>query len=91
MKFRRIILVFIFLVLLAAWYTRPSLDKFRDFYRSEMTIEAPPVIDFSDKFIYTSVEVNFFSPARLKPGQPLKAVSVKKEEYIGLFGRFFKR
>ena len=91
MKFRRIVPVLLLLLIIAAWFTKPSLPDFNQFYRSEMATNGPPLIDYSDKFIYSTVDVNFYQPARLEPGSSLKAVSVRKESYLGLFGKFWKR
>ncbi|RYY62924.1 MAG: hypothetical protein EOO05_01050 [Chitinophagaceae bacterium] len=90
MKFRRLFFLALFLLLVIAWFTRPSLEAFNKFYRDEVAAGVPPVIDFSDKFLYSSVTVNFYTAARIEPGTPKKAVSVKKEEFLGLFGKFWK-
>ncbi|RYY57708.1 MAG: hypothetical protein EOO09_01235 [Chitinophagaceae bacterium] len=90
MKFRRLVLLLIFLVVVAAWYTKPTREEFVQFYTSQASLPGPPSIEFTDRFVYSSVTVNFYTPARVEPGEPLKAVSAKKEEYLGLFGRFWK-
>ena len=90
MKFRRLVLLLIFLVVVAAWFTKPDNEDFRQFYTSQGRMASPPVIEFSDRFIYSSVTVNFYTPAQVETGGTMKAVSVKKEEYLGLFGRFWK-
>ena len=91
MKFRLLVLLALFLLVVIAWFTKPDLQDFNKEYRNALAADGPPVIDFSDKFLYSSVEVNFYTAARLEPGAPKKAVSVKKEEFIGLFGKFWKR
>lgn len=90
MKFRRLVLLLIFLVLVAAWFTKPGREDFQDYYTGTTRIGTPPVIEFTDRFIYSSATVSYFTPARIEPGEPLKAVEGKKEEFLGLFGRFWK-
>ncbi|MET0635552.1 MAG: hypothetical protein ABWZ25_05965 [Chitinophagaceae bacterium] len=90
MKFSRLVIVFLCLLVVVAWLTKPGPDAFREFYQSELSSDGPPVIAFKDKFLYSSVEIDFYKPARMEGGEPLKAVSVKKQSYLGLFGRFWK-
>ena len=90
MKFRRLVLLFIGLLLVVSWLTKPGLEKFQEFYQSELKTETPPLIDFRDKFLFTTADIDFYQAARIDAGKPLKAVVVRKENYLGLFGRFWK-
>jgi len=90
MKFRRSIFLVIILLVVLAWFTKPGLEDFHKFYEDELRTDTPPLIDLSDRFLYTSVTVSYFSIARLNPGEEKKAITGRKDEYLGLFGRFWK-
>lgn len=85
------ILLLIALLVVLAWFTKPGLEDFHQFYTDEIRTDSPPVIELNDKFLYTSVTVSYYNITRLKPGEEKKAVSARKDEYLGLFGKFWKR
>ncbi|MBK7098102.1 MAG: hypothetical protein IPH58_06785 [Sphingobacteriales bacterium] len=51
MKFRKMVLVIIFLALAASYFTKPTQKDFEDFLASEISrTEIHPVIEFRDYF-----------------------------------------
>ena len=90
MKFRKLVFLLIFLLIVVAWFTKPGLEAFHNYYGMEVQGDTPPLIDLDDKFIYTTVTVDFYKATRLDAGESVKAVSIRKEKYLGLFGRFWK-
>ncbi len=94
LKFRNLIFLFIIGAILVAWFTKPGLDDFNKFYHPHLSADGtPPVVDVSDKFLYSTATVNYYSPVniRLNNSNGKVAVPVRKESYIGLFGRFWKK
>ena len=91
MKFRRLIFVVIIVIVLIAWFTKPNLQDFNDFYLKQRT-DKPVIIDLSDQFLYSTVDVSWYVAAQLDPSAQAapKAVVAGKEKYLGLFGRFWK-
>ncbi len=94
MKFRRLVFVFIGLVILLAWFTKPDLEKFQEFYASEARqIGTPPVIEARNNFVYSRFDVSHFDKITVGTDNAARkslAVPVRKSVYIGLFGRFWK-
>jgi hypothetical protein len=95
MKFRTGVFLFIILVLLAAWITKPSAEDFKKFRESSNTIASPPLIEAKDGFFYSSYTVSYFNVRKLSTKtndntDAAIAVPVSKEKYLGLFGKFWK-
>ena len=96
MKFRHLVFIFIALAIIVAWMTKPGLEKFKQFYRSENASPvAPPVIDEQNNVIYSRFNVSHYTVRQLEnestaAGSKAIAVPVHKSVYIGLFGRFWK-
>lgn len=96
MKFRNLVFLVIVAVLIAAWYTKPDYDDFVDFREQQPSnLTSPPVIDYSDGFLYSHVTVTYFQPKELSVkidggAKAAVAVPVSKEKYIGLFGKFWQ-
>jgi len=92
MKFRRGILLFIIGVVLVAYFTKPSKEKFIDFIQPAVSRNHnPPVVDYQDKFLYALVTATY-----VDAGSPVKendrvVAPSRKETYIGVFGRYWKQ
>lgn len=95
MKFRNVVFLFIAAAILAAWFTRPSYDDFLKFQAGQKEqISSPPVIEFTNSFLFSRVQVTYFEKREVKvplPGDQKAAIAVprSKEKYLGLFGRFW--
>ncbi len=95
MKFRNVVFLFIAAVILVAWFTRPSYDDFVKFQADKQAqISSPPVIEFTNSFLFSRVQVTYFEkravPVPLQGDQKAAiAVPRSKEKYLGLFGRFW--
>ena len=79
-----------------AYLTKPGLAKFAGFYQDGRGADMhPPIFEMEDNLVYTKITVKHFVPSDTGPGADgkpvIKALEGVKEEYIGLFGRFWKR
>jgi hypothetical protein len=95
MKFRNVVLLFIIALLLAAWFTKPSLGDFKKFTESSNKITAPPMIEVVEGYVYAVYSVSYFDIRKIPgtksgKGESEIAVPLKKEKYLGLFGKFWK-
>ncbi|GAB3006822.1 hypothetical protein GCM10027051_02950 [Niabella terrae] len=89
MKFRRLISILILLVIVVAFFTNPRKEAFMDFIQSgPATFDAPPTVSYTNHFLYSQAEVTYFRPLT-EAGKQIAAAS--KEQYIGVFGKFFKQ
>lgn len=88
MKFRRIISIFIFAVIMVAFFTNPKHSDFNTFLQPQLNNQSSaPLIKYNNSLLYSSAEVTFFSKAT-QNGQFIAIP--RKEKYIGLFGRFWQ-
>lgn len=96
MKFRNIVFLFIILVIAAAAFTKPSGEKFNQYYKEQYpNITSPPVIEYTNSMIYsvykvTNVDVVALPDTTQADSKTVKAVARPVEKYIGLFGRFWR-
>lgn len=95
MKFRRFVIILLVAVAVIAYVSKPGLEKFTGFYNIERVPDLhPPIFELKDKFLYTMVTVSTYVPSNMGPGPDgkpvIKALQGVKEEYLGLFGRFWK-
>lgn len=93
MRPKRILPLAIALILLAAFLTKPSREKFNDYIRDESAM--PPIIEEKNGFVFALYDVKYFSSQNLptlNSGGESKQVAIetKKETYLALFGRFWK-
>ncbi|HMR92509.1 MAG TPA: hypothetical protein PKC69_09350 [Chitinophagaceae bacterium] len=91
MKFRWTLLVLIAVALLIAWRTRPGADDFKKWFNAAAKTQTPPLIEETNSYLYSIYTVSFIEIKKI-PGQQEAAVAVpvRKEKYLGLFGRFWK-
>lgn len=88
MKFNRIISLIIIAVILIAFLTNPKEADWYNFVRPQIAdLQSAPMIDYKNNLIYSSASVTFFSPAS-RDGK--RVATASKEEYIGLFGKFWR-
>ncbi len=94
MKFRTLIFLFIAMVVLTAWFTKPDYDDFIVFQQDRaQQFAVPPVIDYSEAFLFSKVDVTYYASVKnagLNTTQNEVAVPVRKESFIGLFSRFWE-
>lgn len=94
MKFRHFVFIFIALVIILAWFTRPGMEEFREFYaREAKDATTPPVIEAQNSVVYSRFNVSHFGRIDVATDSTASkslAIPVKKSVYIGLFGRFWK-
>ncbi|ANH83254.1 hypothetical protein A8C56_21750 [Niabella ginsenosidivorans] len=91
MKFRRGIILFIIGIILVAFFTKPGKDDFiRRIPPTVNPTQLPPVVEYQDRVIYATVTATYVDAANpVKEGDHMVAPA-RKEEYIGLFGRYWK-
>lgn len=91
MKFRKLIIALILATVLFCYFTKPSKQDFIEYIQPTVARTGiPPVVDYHDNFLYTKVEavyVNALNPT-VKEGRTI--ANANKEEYIGIFKRFWK-
>ena len=94
MKRRRILPIIILLIVLAAWLTKPGADDFNEYLLQVPGIEAPPVIEETNGYVYSLFTVTFVEIRQAQDKETGKntsvAVTKSKEKYLGLFGHFWK-
>ena len=95
MKFRNIVLLFIIVAILAAWYTKPTTEDFKKFMESKRTMGTPPVIEGKDSYVYGFYTVTYFNikkvpEVKVSGEEAAIAVPASKEKYLALFGKFWK-
>ena len=92
MKFRNLVFIFIIAILLVAWFTKPGREAFQKFLASEK-ISSPPLIEEADGVIYSMYTVSYFGVKEIAPTDSSTkkiAVPLRKEKFLGLFGKFWK-
>lgn len=90
MKFRNLVFLFVVVVILLAWFTKPDQDDFMSYYdQRESNLISPPVIDYTDGVLFSKVKVTYYKAVDAVAEQKQVAVPAMKEEYIGLFGKFW--
>ncbi len=95
MKFRNLVFLFIVILILVAWFTKPDYDDFMAFREEQASdLHSPPVVDYSDGFLFSQVKVTHFQPLEKMAAdstgqQQTLAVPTQVEKYIGVFGRFW--
>lgn len=91
MKFRKLFIVFILAVMLLCYFTKPTRQEFIEYIQpSVLRNGMPPVVEYEDKFLYakiTAMYVNAMNPS-LQDGRLVAGAG--KEEYIGVFKKFWK-
>ena len=88
MKFRRLVSLLIIAVIIIAFFTNPKETDFNAFIQSGIARQSePPLIEYNNKLLYSSASITYFQPIS-QQGQ-FKAAA-NRENYIGLFGRFWK-
>jgi len=88
MKFRRTIILLILAILLIALFTNPRESDFTVFIQPQIgKVSSPPLIEYESHMIYSNADITYYTPTS-KDGQI--TAEAGKEQYIGLFGRFWK-
>lgn len=91
MKFRRSILLFIAGVVLVAYFTKPSKDRFMETVQQTSGNGQPPVVAYQDKFLYTTVTATYVDISNPIRENDRLVAPARKETYIGVFGRYWKQ
>src|SRR4051812_19209424 len=95
MKFRTIVFLFIIVIFAIAGFTKPGYESFMKFREeTDRGQPSPPVIEYKNGFIYSVFTISHFDirqvkDAKANDGNSSIAIPVKKEKYLGLFGRFW--
>lgn len=90
MKFRNLVFLFLVIIILLAWFTKPDYDDFVAYHeQQDSNLTSPPVIDYSDAFLFSQVKVTYYQSVDAKDLQKTVAVPAVEEKYIGLFGKFW--
>lgn len=91
MKFRNTIFIFIIAALIGAYVTKPTKEDFVQYIGQSQSLTAPiPVIDFKDRILYAEIEVTYINANLLLNNQGRKTATATKQQYIGIFKRFWK-
>lgn len=91
MRFRRLVIVLIIAVIAAAFFTKPGKEKLINTLQPVVDeMKAAPVVNFTDKIIFTNVEVVYVDAKNPVNNNGRTVAPAKKEKYIGVFGRFWK-
>lgn len=94
MKFRNIVFLVIIIILAIAGITKPTYADFAKFRQTnDAGIGSPPVIEYVNGFVYSVYTVSYFEVKEVDKtsGSEKDAIAVplKKERYLGLFGKFW--
>jgi len=90
MKFRNLVFVFLVVVILLAWFTKPDYDDFVSYQDQQVSnLNSPPVIEYSDALLFSQVKVTYYQQVDAKASGTPVAVPAIEEKYIGLFGKFW--
>ncbi|MBO9619912.1 MAG: hypothetical protein J7539_12860 [Niabella sp.] len=89
MKFRRSIFLFIIGIILIAYFTKPSKERFIAFIQPA-NHQVPPVVDYQDKFLYASVTAIYVDAQNPVTEAGHLVAPARKETYIGLLGKYWK-
>ena len=91
MKFRKLVIIFILAVVVAAYFTKPTKDDFIKYIQpTVLHTGQPPVVDYQDKFLYANVATTFVDIKDAANNNGRLTAPASKATYIGLFGRFWK-
>ncbi|HRN47968.1 MAG TPA: hypothetical protein PK110_05345 [Niabella sp.] len=91
MKFRKMVLVIIFLALAASYFTKPTQEDFKNFLASEISrTEIHPVIEFHDYFLYCRATATFVDIEHPVITDNKKIAMASKQEYVGWFKHFWE-
>lgn len=88
MKFRRLISLLIVAAILVAFLTNPKEADFHKMVQPAVAkLQTPPLMEYKSNLLYSNATVTYFNPISVE-GKRIAAA--RKENYIGLFGRFWK-
>lgn len=89
MKFRTIVFVLIFVIILIAAFTKPGPDEFKEYYlKTQRGVNSPPVIEYANGVAYSIFTITTYTIT--SDGNKPIALAAPKIKYLGLFGRFWK-
>lgn len=91
MKFRRLVIVLIVAAAIVCYFTKPTKEDFVKYIQPTISrTNIPPVVEVDDKFLYSKIiatYVNMNNPVTIEDRLAAPAI---KEEYIGVFNRFWR-
>ncbi len=88
MKFRRLVFLFIAAAIVIAYFTNPQQGNLNALLQPHIsTLQVAPLIEYKRNPIYSTATVTYFNPTSVN-GRFVAAAH--KEQYIGIFGKFWK-
>lgn len=91
MKFKRLILVLIFVALAASYFTKPTEDDFKKFIQPTINrTHIPPAIEYQDKFLYAKVIATYVDIQNPTQDGNRQIAPAMQEEYIGWLKNFWQ-
>ncbi len=97
MKPRQVVLLIVIAALLVAWFTKPGKEDLQKHLKiDETATDSPPFIEYTNGYVYSKFEVSYFDSKNAKETyingeRRIVNPPVKKEKWLGLFGRFWKQ
>lgn len=87
------LIIFILVVVAAAWFTNPDMDSFKNYFSNNTKITSAPIIQQTDYKLYSVYQVTYYDTKQVpdSSGQVNTiVVPGKTEKYLALFTRFIQ-